>query len=504
MGYLEEFKAQINNRDFTKFLQLWEEYCTSDTVDVDEFLQLLQAIKLSDFAKPFGRFIETALPMWETITDPKDRYRVLKLLIDLENTNTPLLADTATKILKDTHGAHPQFNDRMRLIGLRNREAFQGAIANYDLLAHFEKGNFVFHNGGWGTGEIIEVSPVREQITVEFENLSGRKHITFANAFKTLIPLEKDNFLVRRFADPDRLEKDAKEDPVAILKLLLRDLGPKNAAEIKDELCELVIPEADWAKWWQGARAKIKKDPIVETPTNLKESFRLRKAEISSEERLHKAIHNKTDTNELIQTSYVFIRDLPNVKKNADVKNSLKEKLVDLLSEPSLSVDQELQIYIFLETMFGYKNEAKTAESLVRLSKNIEEVIQAIDILAFKKRALTLVRDHRKDWADIFLSLLFSIQQSPLRDYILKELNQGDTKALVLERMRSLIHQPANYPDVFIWYFQKIMGKDKDELPFSDKEGQAVCLEAFLILLSAIELDPKSRCSVYFRSRSKE
>lgn len=487
MGYLEEFKTQINSRDYSKFLQLWEEYCTSDTVDPEEFSQLLQAIKSSDFAKPFGKFVETALPLWQTISNPKDRYNILKLLIDLENTNTPLLADTAFNLLKEFHGSHPSFNERIRLIGLRNRENFQGAISNYDLLAHFEKGNFLYHNGGWGTGEIVNVSAVREQITVEFENLSGQKHITFGNAFKTLIPLEKKHFLVRRFGDPDQLEKEAKENPVKIIKLLLKDLGPKNAVEIKDELCALVIPENEWAKWWQGARTKIKKDPLIDVPANLKEPFRLRKAEVSHEERLNNAIHGKTAVAELIQISYNFVRDLPNLRKNADVVSSLKEKFMNLLSDPNLSAEQELQIYIFLETMFGDKLEGKTAESLIRLSKDVESTIQAIDILAFKKRALTLVREHREDWADRFFSLLFIVQQGPLRDYILKELNQGETKKQLVERLRSLINNPATSPEVFIWYFQKIMSKDKADLPFSDKEGQFLCLEAFLILLNAIE-----------------
>lgn len=493
MSYLEEFKAQINNRDFSKFLQLWEEYCTSDTVDVEEFAQLLQSIKASDFAKPFGRFIETALPLWESIQDPKESYRVLKLLIDLQNTNTPVLADISFKVLKETYGKHPQFNDWIRLTGLRGRENFQGCVAGCELLAHLKKGNFVYHTGGWGTGEIIDVSHVQEQTTIEFENLSGRKLITFSNAFKTLIPLEKEHFLVRRFADPDLLEKEAKEDPVAVFKLLLRDLGPKNAAEIKDELCELVIPEADWVKWWQGARAKIKKDPIIETPSNLKAPFKLRKAEITHQERLHKAIHNKTDINELIQTSYNFARDLPNVKKNAEVKNALKERLLDLLTDTGLSIEQELQIYIFLETMFAHKMEGKTAESIIRLSKEVESMVQAIDILAFKKRALVLVRDHREDWAELFLSMLFTLQQSPLRDYILKELNQGSSKKLLEERILYLIHNPGIAPEAFIWYFQRVIGKDKDDLPFSDKKGQCLCFEAFLILLSIIENKPEYR-----------
>ena len=56
MGYLEDFKTQINNRDFSKFMMLWEEYCTSDNVETEEFVQLLQSIKNSDFAKKFGHF----------------------------------------------------------------------------------------------------------------------------------------------------------------------------------------------------------------------------------------------------------------------------------------------------------------------------------------------------------------------------------------------------------------------------------------------------------------
>ena len=55
MGYLEDFQAQINNRDFSKFMQLWEEYCTSDRVESAEFIELLRSIKFSDFSN--GKFL---------------------------------------------------------------------------------------------------------------------------------------------------------------------------------------------------------------------------------------------------------------------------------------------------------------------------------------------------------------------------------------------------------------------------------------------------------------
>lgn len=487
MGYLEEFQTQINNRDFNKFLQLWEEYCTSDTVEPEEFIELLTSIKGSDLAKPFGRIAETAIPLWQTIKDEKGSYQVFKHLIDLQTSNSPTLADTTIEFLKKHHGKDPLLNDRLRLIGLRTRDNFQGAVSNYDLLAHMANGKFVFHTGGWGAGEIVDLSTVREQVSVEFEHVAGRKHFTFANAFKTLIPLSDDHFLVRRFGDADALEQEAKDNPVAVIKLLLRDLGPRSAAEIKDDLSELVIPEKEWTKWWQGARAKVKKDPMVETPSNLKDPFHLRKSEITQEERLKNAMHNKTDINEFIQSSYNFVRDLPNMRKHQDVKNSLKDRLIESLKNPEITPEQELQICMLLETMFSHHVEGRKVEDLIKKVEDIPETVNTIEILALKKKALTIVREVRSDWEDIFLNMLFSIQQSPLRDYLLKELNQGASKAKLDKRLKELVTHPTISPETFIWYFQKIVGKDEDNLLYNDKAGMGILLESFLILFSNIE-----------------
>ena len=374
MGYLKEFLTQINNRDFHKFLVLWEEYCTSDTVEAEEFSQLLKAIKTSDLARHFGQIVETAFPLWKTIQNKQEAYEILRLLIDLQTTNSPALADLTFETLKETHGHDPKFNERLRLAGLRNKENFQGAISRYDLIAHMAKNNIVFHTGGWGTGEIVDVSFIREHLVIEFENVSGRKDMSFTNAFKTLIPLPGAHFLARRFSNPDQLEKEGREDPVALIKLLLHDLGPKTAAEIKDELCELVIPEKDWTKWWQGARAKIKKNSFIESPDTIKEPFYLRKAELSHEERLQEAMHNKTDINQIIQTTYNFVRDTPIALKTTATKESLQDKLLQLLKSPEISEDQEIQIYLLLDQFFGYGPAEDHIAKLVQQQKNLERI----------------------------------------------------------------------------------------------------------------------------------
>lgn len=493
MGYLKEFLTQINHRDFHKFLVLWEEYCRSDTVEAEEFSQLLKAIKSSELARHFGQIIETALPIWSTIQDKTESYEILRLLIDLQTTNSPALADVTFAALQNTHGSDPKFNERLRLANLRNRDNFQGALSKYDLLAHMSKGNVVFHTGGWGTGEIVDVSLVREHLAIEFEHVSGKKDLSFANAFKTLIPLPSTHFLARRFSNPDQLEKDGREDPVKLIKLLLHDMGPKSASEIKDELCELVIPETDWTKWWQGARAKIKKDPMIETPDTLKEPFYLRKAELSPEDRLKQAMHNKTDINQIIQTTYNFVRDTPAALKNPSTKESLQEKLLNLLESPEISEDQQLQIYLLLEQFFNYQSPDNRIAQLVQQNKHLDKVIQAIEIVAFKKRAIVAIQEHREDWVALFLNLLYTVPQTQLRDYILRELNKPATVDQLEKKLKTLLDHPTRSPDTFVWYFQKLVNDEEKDIPFQSPEGRWHFFESFFILYSSLESQAEYR-----------
>lgn len=493
MGYLKEFLVQINNRDFHKFLVLWEEYCTSDEVDAEEFSQLLKAVKSSDLAKRFGQIIETSLPLWKTIQNPVESYEILRLLIDLQSSNSPELVNLVLETLQKYHGDDPKYNEWFKLAGLRNKDQFQGAISKYDLISHMQKGNMVFHTGGWGTGEIVDISFVREHLVIEFENVSGRKDLSFANAFKTLIPLPPQHFLARRFADPDLLEKEGRENPAALVKLLLHDMGPKTAAEIKDELCELVIPEKDWTKWWQAARSKIKKDPMVETPDTLKAPFHLRHAELSDKDRLKKAMHNQTDAVQIIQMTYNFARDTPAALKNEETKNTLQKQLIDLLEIPDLPEDQLLQIYLLLEQFFNDSAAEGAIKKLIQNSSSIETTVQEIDIVAFKKRALVAIKEIRPDWSSIFLPLLFKLPQAQLRDYLIKELNQGPTKPALEEKLEKLLENPTLAPEMFVWYFQKLVNKEDQSLPFQNKEGQGQFFESFFLLFHKLENQPEYR-----------
>lgn len=490
MGYLKDFQAHVANHDYPSFLKLWEEYCSGDEVEAEEVCEILRSIKGSDIAEPFGRHVERILPLWQKMPDSPMSHEVLKLIIDIETSNNEHLAELAYQYLKKRYSDQKYFNDKIRLIGLRGKEKFQGAISNYELLSHMDKGKYVFHTGGWGVGEIVDVSLVREQLTLEFDYVPGKKEMSFATAFKTLVPIPDDHFLALRFGNPDLLESKAKENSVEIIRMLLRDLGPKTAAEIKDELCDLVIPAAEWTRWWQTARAKVKKDTMIETPEDIREPFRLRKNELSHEERLQKVLENKPDANTLIQMVYTFIRDFPETLKNNDFKTTLIAKLTEMLSFKEISSAQQLQIHFFLQDLNNTKD-YPVIDELIQRFESIGSLIDSVEVLNFKKRVLMEARKKRADWKESFLDLLFKVDQAPLRDYILAELLSAKADAELKKLLQDLYTHPQRHPEAFMWYFQKV--QTQTNIPFNDKEGKIRFFEGLLILLSQIENNPDQR-----------
>jgi transcription elongation factor GreA-like protein/transcription elongation GreA/GreB family factor len=484
MSYLKDFQTQISNHNYPAYMRLWEEYCLSDEVDPLELKTILVNVKASEFGEPFGKYVEKIIPLWEMLPESPQKHEIFKLIIEIETTNHEQLRQMVMDYLQKRYGDDKGFAEKIRLIGLRGKENFQGAVSNFELLNHMMKGKFVFHTGGWGVGEIMDVSMIREQLSVEFEYVPGKKDISFANAFNTLIPIPDDHFLALRFGNADLLEEKAKENPVEVIRLLLRDLGPKTAAEIKDELCELVIPEEAWAKWWQNTRTKIKKDTMIEAPEDLRQPFVLRLSEVTHEDRLRKLLEGKPDVNHLIQMVYSFMRDFPETLKNSDFKAFLQAKLHETLNYPDLTDGQLLQLHFFLEDLSDEKKYTQ-AQEIVRNSKTIEALVQSIEVLAYKKRALIVARKVRSDWKELFLNLLLTIDQNPLRDYIFGELSQPETEKDLKRKLEDLWVHPSRYPEVFLWYFQKIMAQEG--LPFSDKAGKNRFFEALFVLLNYVE-----------------
>jgi transcription elongation factor GreA-like protein/transcription elongation GreA/GreB family factor len=495
MAYVEEFQSRLAARDYNKVLVLWQEYCENDELDVDELVQILHGIKQSDFARPFGQYVEAILPLVMTVSDQAFRLEALKYIYDLQTSNSQALFDLAHEILKVMFETDPIFQDKIRLVGLRTKDNFQGALSNFLLLNHLAKGNFVFHTAGWGVGQITDCSFLREQVTVEFENLGGcKRDISFKNAFRSLNPLARDHFLVLRFEKPDELEKHAEDDSVDFITKLLHDLGPKTASEIKELVVDSVIPSDEYSKWWQSTRSKLKKNEHIESPKTAKDPFVLRKVKISNDERLDQMLQGKETFQEILGGLYALARDFPEILKDESTKADVIKRANALLHTEDLKDIDRLQVYFLLELLLDQNEHGKQVQEILLSLQNLCEALIEIEIVAMRKRFLQAIREIHRDWEKIFLEMVLIAEPVQLKDYLLKELSSLPSHEQLLQCLRKLLEDPAASPETFLWYFHKVVS---DEAPFMETQADKEhFFESFLLLLATLEKHRECRETV--------
>lgn len=491
MDYIEKFKLLIEEKQSAHFFKLWEEFCGNDIVYGNEIIEILSSIKKSSFLEPiFSPIAETALVLWEKLDEGNEKDEVLRLIFDLQETNSLLLERIALSFLSQKYSKDPFYNEILKIVGLKGSKNFKGAIRNYELLSHLKKNNFVFHSGGWGVGEVIEVSFLQKHVVIEFEEVVSSKGLSFENAFKSLTPMSSDHFLARRFGNPDLFEIFAKEHPVDFIKLLLKDLGPKTAQEIKLEVCELVIPENEWNKWWQSTRTKVKKDIQIIVPTSSEKKFALAEDNITHFEKLELALKvAEGDYDKSLLLIYNFIRDFFSLAK--EKKEKLQEYLLCFLKTFTLQEKKNLLVstLLILSQIFPKKYE----EQLKEVVLNEEELINLFNnifIVSLKKEFLSLIRLFRNDWIEIFIKLFLTINVSFLREFLFKEL-QSDEKAfnLLRHKLQEVCNRATAYPDLFLWLFFKSFSKNDSFFDFSCIEERQKCMESALILLHVLSQD---------------
>lgn len=492
MTYTLEFQNRIARRDIHQALELWKEFCEMDSIEKGELFSILEIIHNSDMAPQFGPYVELALPLLMSISEKDEQIKTLSLLYDLQTTNSQELWDLLQKLLKDEYGKDPLFSEKIRITGLRSKGNFQGALSNFLLLNHLAKGNFVYHKSGWGGGEILDCSFLREQISVEFENVAGsKKELPFKTAFKSVTPLPKDHFLALRFGSPETLEKQAHSDPVGLVTKILEELGPKSASEIKDLLSGYILDEGAYSKWWQLARAKLKKDPFIISPESPKDTFSIRQKQLTLTSRVDELFSSPSTCTNTIPALWSLLRDFPQVLKEAVSKNKIAAEIELLLKTPLLRPNEKAQLFFLSEIVSGPElHEQDLQKEILSLEKPIEEAVR-IEIIAFRKQFLQAIKEYRKDWKDLFQLSLLELDSVQIKEYLYKELVAANCLNSLEQVFETLLEHPLSHPEGFLWAFQKSIEKESHIL--TSQRDQERFFESFLLLLAAIDNKPHKR-----------
>jgi transcription elongation GreA/GreB family factor/transcription elongation factor GreA-like protein len=175
-----------------------------------------------------------------------------------------------------------------------------------DTLKQLQPGTFCLHKS-WGFGQIESINFLLNQVTIDFRGKKGHT-MQLQYAAESLQPLPPEHILSRKSTDLPGLKKLAKEDPIALVRLVLASNGGRAT---QDQLARALEPElfneTEFKRWWESTKRLLKKDGHFAVPAKKSESIELREAPVSRGDDLLAAFfavrHLKDQLNALDQIS---------------------------------------------------------------------------------------------------------------------------------------------------------------------------------------------------------
>jgi transcription elongation GreA/GreB family factor len=155
------------------------------------------------------------------------------------------------------------------------------------------------YDGTWGFGIVQSVDDFYKKVKIDFTSKPGHQ-MSFAYAGETLDLLDDDHLLARRHRDPDGLKRMVVEDPAEVVRITIRSFGPLSAPLLKERLVDDVLCEAEWKAFWDGARRRLKTDPLVELPARRNDPICLLDHEKEYDEAWFAALAKTRDVGEIL------------------------------------------------------------------------------------------------------------------------------------------------------------------------------------------------------------
>ncbi len=149
------------------------------------------------------------------------------------------------------------------------------ALVAVEKLAGFTKGSLVL-NDTWGLGKVVKVDDFYRRITVDFKVKRGHQ-FTYAAAVDMLESAPEGHILVLRESDGAAFESLLKDRPGEFVKAVLKSWGDMPITRL-ETVCERngFVKAPNWKKFWEAARADLRRDRLVEIPAKRNEPLRLK------------------------------------------------------------------------------------------------------------------------------------------------------------------------------------------------------------------------------------
>lgn len=349
-------------------------------------------------------------------------------------------------------------------------------------LLRLTESGFCMHRS-WGFGRIRTVDTVFARFTIDFPDKPGHT-MDLAFAAETLKPIPRDHILARKATDLEGLRQMAARNHLDLIKLVLTSFGGKATVE---QIQQVLVPDVirdDWKKWWETARAEMKKDGHFLLPLKKTEPIQYQAQESTLQERLLAEFRAARGLKARVAVVQEILRNAADLTDKAAAAQELIQTL-----NAEIATHLRTQPAVALEAIFA-RDDVRAMAGLAPAEDDItaaqvwaqetpfSEIMQALPAAKHRRALETFKAAQPERWHAVLLEAMNQVSARLCREFADLLIQEGRFEELKATLAR-LINQHAASSELLLW-----LGKSRNEA-FADILGP----EVFRAMLSAMERD---------------
>ena len=354
---------------------------------------------------------------------------------------------------------------------------------NSEKIAALAPGSFCFHRS-WGYGKVREHNDLLSQVVIDFKSKSGHT-MAFAYAAESLVSLPANHIHAKKSESLAALQAEAKADPAVVVRTCIESLGNQATAEgIQAALSPEVISDADWKKWWEGAKRAMKKTGTYYIPTRKNEPFRILNAPIEAGNVALGQFRSATGVEQQLAALSPIIKNWAEID-DAEAAQEIALRVNDTLSKiPKSVLAKGVELALVRDEMLALAGlpAVEGPQSLLALvptvSKTFADVLEKITGTR-QVRLLEIIQAGRpEEWTLLFLQTL-AFANGRMADSVTTVFAALGRHQEVVDALYRLIRERSVSTDLLFW-----LCKNRDEL-----FAPLFCPQLFMAIIAVLEKD---------------
>ncbi len=359
-----------------------------------------------------------------------------------------------------------------------------GKLGNKHLepLMQLTGSGYCYHRS-WGFGKITTVDTVFARFTIDFTDKPGHQ-MDLGFAADSLKPIPATHILARKAADLEGLRKMAALHHLELIKVVL---GSFSGQATVDQIQQVLVPDIiadDWRKWWEAARAEMKKDGHFRLPTKKSEPVIYQQEQISLQDRTLAEFKDAKGLKAHIAIATEALKSFADLSDKQAAVNTIVAKLNE-----EIASHQRTQMPTALEAVFirdelkaaagiGPVPEDITAAQLWSQENSVVDVLEGIPASKHKQVLDSLKAAKPHSWVDAMMRTINEVPAKQVGECATLLINEGRLADLQ-NALGRLVNHHTGSTEFLLW-----LAKAK-----GDQFASAIGPELFRAMLTAMERD---------------